>query len=102
MRPTQRFDGVETPSTLTVERLAHDGEVVERGIVLVDRHAGIGDQQLDRMGIVEARASRPALADRHVDRAAHRRCALGAARLGDRLQPHAIAPGQRQRHAGCA
>src|SRR4029453_5221620 len=49
----QGLDGVEHAADIDVEGPADDGKVVERGIVLVDRDAGVGDQQVDRGGLVE-------------------------------------------------
>src|SRR5882757_639610 len=97
----QRLDGVEHAADIDVERLADHREIVERGIVLVDRDAGVGDHEIDRMGVVEARepTGEPLAVD-DVDRIGDDRGALGATRGGDGLEAARVAAGQRERHAG--
>ena len=56
--PSSGSTVLSTPLTLTSKRLADDREIVERGIVLVDRDAGIGDHEIDGMGLVEVRSAR--------------------------------------------
>ena len=100
-RADQRLDGVEHAVDVDVERLANDREVVERGIVLVDRDAGIGDHQIDRMGIVErCEPGGQSLAVDDVDRVGIDGGALGATGIGHGREAAGVAAGQRERHAG--
>ncbi len=82
-------------------RASHLVEALERRIVLAERRAGIGDQEIDRMDLIEPGqpiGHRRAIG--HVDGIGSHHRAPGATGVGDLGEARAVAAGEGERDAG--